>query len=160
MLKIPTHIPSRTPQCFAIRACTLAFTLAACAALAPAQQPATPAAPPASPPKPASFSGCVTKAPGSADLVISTPTVCARLTGDAASADKLAGHQVDLTGLFTPRDSSTSASIKVDSVKKVGAACSEVCSLHPPSARGLQRPNNQAIPGSEGGTPGAVAEPK
>jgi hypothetical protein len=138
--------------------CALALTLGACATLAVAQPPAPPAS--STPPKPANFSGCVQKAPDSTDLVISTPTACARLTGDAASAEKLAGHQVDLTGLFTPRTSSTSASIQVDSVKKVGAACSEVCSLHPPSSRGLQRPNNQAIPGSVGGTPGAVAEPK
>jgi hypothetical protein len=138
--------------------CIPALALAACATLAAAQPPAPPAG--STPPKPAKFSGCVQKAPDSSDLVISTPTICARLTGDAASADKLAGHQVDLTGLFTPRTSSTSASVQVNSVGKVGAACSEVCSLHPPSSRGLQRPNNQAIPGSVGGTPGAVAEPK
>ena len=142
----------------AAKSCTLALTLAACATLAAAQPPA--AALPPTPPKPASYSGCVQKVPDSADLVISTPKVCARLTGDAASADKLAGHQVDLTGLFTARTSSTAASIQVNSVNKVGAACSEVCSLKPPSARGLQRPSNQAIPGSVGGTPGEVADPK
>jgi hypothetical protein len=149
-------IPARIAK--AAGNCALALTLAARATLAAAQAPAAPAS--STPSKPASFSGCVQKAPGTTDLVLSTPTTCARLSGDAASADKLAGHQVDLTGIFTPRSSSTAASIQVNSVDKVGAACSEVCSLRPPSARGLQRPSNQAIPGSEGGTPGAVSEPK
>lgn len=155
MNRIADHITKAT------RSFTLFLTLAACATLAAAQPPAPPASStPPKPPAPASYSGCVQKDPDSSDLVISTPKVCARLTGDAASADKLAGHQVDLTGLFTARTSSSAASIQINSVKKVGAACSEVCSLKPPSARGLQRPNNQAIPGSVGGTPGAVADPK
>ena len=152
-----TRILNTKPASIA-KACTLALALAACATLAVAQAPAAPAS--STPPKPASFSGCVQKAPDSTDIILSTTTTCARLTGDAASADKLAGHQVDLTGIFTARTSSTSASIQVNSVQKVGAACSEVCSLHPPSSRGLQRPSNQAIPGSVGGTPGAVADPK
>lgn len=154
MFRIPPCTPDRL---------ALAFALAICPTIAAAQPPAPPAATPA-PAKaaaPASYSGCVQKAPGSTtDLVISTPTVCARLTGDAASADKLAGHQVDLTGLFTPRTSSTAASIQINSVNKVGAACTEVCSLRPPGTRGLHSPSNQATPGSEGGTPGAVADPK
>lgn len=156
MNRIPDRISARIAK--AASNCALALTLAACATLATAQAPAAPAS--STPSKPASFSGCVQKAPDSTDVIISTPTTCARLTGDAASADKLAGHQVDLTGIFTPRAASTPASIKVNSVSKVGAACSEVCSLKPPSSRGLQRPNNQAIPGSVGGTPGAVSEPK
>jgi hypothetical protein len=150
----------RTADRIARAACML--ILAGCATLAAAQAPAQPASstPPA-PSKPANFSGCVQKAPGSAtDLIISTPTACARLTGDAVSADKLSGHQVDLTGIFTPRTSSTPASIQVNSVNKVGDACSDVCSLRPPGTRGLHGPSNQAVPGSEGGTPGAAVEPK
>jgi hypothetical protein len=107
-------------------------------------------------PAPASFSGCVQRAPNSnTDLVISTPTACAKLSGKLAT-DQLAGHHVDLKGVLTPRTASASASIQVDSVIKVGEACSDVCSLQPPHSRGLHRPES-AVPGSEGGTPGETA---
>lgn len=116
----------------------------------------TPATP--KPPAPATYSGCVQKAPDSpTDLVISTPKVCALLTGKV-SVDALAGHQVELTGILTPRTSSAAASIAVDSVSSVGKACSEVCALKPPLSRGLHRPNG-AVPGSEGGTPGVTTRP-
>jgi hypothetical protein len=115
-------------------------------AQAPANAPATPAAP-------ATFSGCVQKAPGSSTtLVISTATTCATLTGKV-SVDVLAGHQVDLTGVLTPRTATDAASIEVHVVNGVGKSCSDVCALHPPHGRGLH-------PGGEGGTPGAAAPPQ
>ena len=126
----------------------------ACLAGAAAYGQAPPSAP-AKPPAPAPFSGCVQKAPGSGTtLVISSATVCATLTGKV-SVDQLAGHQVDLTGVLTPRTASVGASIQVDSVASVGKSCTDVCSLLPPHSRGLQAPT--AIPGSEGGTPGLSA---
>jgi hypothetical protein len=101
----------------------------------------------------------VQKAPDSTtDLVISTPKVCALLTGKV-SGDTLAGHQVELTGILTPRTSSAPASIQVNSVGNVGKACTDVCSLHPPMSRGLHKPTNGEIPGSEGGTPGLTTAP-
>ena len=116
-------------------------------------------APPPKPPAPETFSGCVQKAPGSStDLVISTPSACARLAGNV-SVDELAGHQVDLKGVLTPRSGSVAASIQVDSVVSVGKSCSDVCSLRPPGSRGLHPPKDGAVPGSEGGTPGAAAPP-
>jgi len=111
----------------------------------PASAPAAPA--------PATFSGCVQKAPGSSTtLVISTPNTCATLKGQV-SVDVLAGHQVDLTGVLTPRTGTVAASIDVHVVNGVGKSCSDVCSLQPPRQRGLH-------PGGEGGTPGAVAPPQ
>lgn len=113
----------------------------------------------AKPIAPASVTGCVQKAPDSSTtLVISTPTVCALLTGKV-SVDKLAGHEVVLTGVLTPRTTAAPASIKVDSVGSVGKSCSDVCSLKPPGTRGLHPPDG-AVPGSEGGTPGAVQTPQ
>ena len=112
-----------------------------------------PANAPATPPAPATFSGCVQKVPGSdTTLVISTPTTCATLTGKV-SADVLAGHQVDLTGVLTPRTATVAASIEVHVVNGVGKSCSDVCALHPPHGRGLH-------PGGEGGTPGVAAPPQ
>jgi hypothetical protein len=116
----------------------------------------TPVPSPAKPSAPAAFSGCVQKAPGSSTtLVLSTPTTCARLTGKF-SVEQLAGHQIDLKGVLTPRTSSTPASIQVESVEKVGGVCSDVCSLQPPRSRGLHPPPQGEVPGTEGGTPGAV----
>jgi hypothetical protein len=112
-----------------------------------------PANAPATPPAPATFSGCVQKAPGSSTtLVISTATTCATLTGKV-SMDVLAGHQVDLTGVLTPRTATDAASIEVHVVNGVGKSCSDVCALHPPHSRGLH-------PGGEGGTPGVAAPPQ
>jgi hypothetical protein len=111
------------------------------------------AQPPAATPAPATFSGCVQKAPGSSTtLVISTPNTCATLKGQV-TVDELAGHQVDLKGVLTPRTAAVAASIDVQSVTSVGKTCSDVCSLQPPRQRGLH-------PGGEGGTPGAVAPPQ
>ena len=147
----------------ATRSCALGLAIAGSVSLAGAQASAQGAGstppPPPKPATPTNFSGCVQKAPGSATtLVISTPTACARLTGNA-SADKLAGHQVELTGILTPRTSSAAASIQVDSVVNVGQSCTEVCPLRPPGTRGLHPPQGDAIPGSEGGTPGAAPTP-
>jgi hypothetical protein len=124
-----------------------------------AQGPAGSATPPPKPAEPATYSGCVQKAPNSStDLVISTPKVCARLEGNV-SANDLVGHEVELKGVLTPRTSSVAASIQVDSIVRVGTSCSDVCSLKPPSSRGLHRPQDGAVPGSEGGTPGVTARP-
>jgi hypothetical protein len=138
------------------RACAFGIIIAACfaAARTSAQAAANPPAP-----APATYSGCVQKAPDSTtDLVISTPKVCALLTGKV-SVDALAGHQVELTGILTPRTSAAAASIQVSSVGSVGKACTEVCVLKPPMSRGLHRPNDGAVPGSEGGTPGLTTTP-
>ena len=133
--------------------------LCVAAAQAFAQGPGGSATPPAQPAAPATYSGCVQKAPGSStDLVISTPKVCAKLEGKV-NADDLVGHQVELKGVLTPRSASAAASIQVNSVASVGKSCSEVCSLWPPGSRGLHPPQNGAIPGSEGGTPGVAAPP-
>jgi hypothetical protein len=102
----------------------------------------------------------VQKAPGSSDtLVISAPTACAKLTGNI-SVDKLAGHQVDLTGILTPRTPAAPALISVDKVTKVGDSCTDVCSLRPPGTRGLHPPDSHEVFGTEGGTPGVAAPPK
>jgi hypothetical protein len=132
---------------------TLAITVTGClAAASNASAQATATTPPAS----ATYKGCVQKAPGSeGTLVISTPNACAKLAGKV-SADALAGHEVELQGILTPRTPSVAASIQVDSVTHVGAACSNVCALQPPT-RGLHRPQSNDVPGTEGGTPGAVA---
>lgn len=138
-------------------ACALAIALCFAGVQACAQTPASPSAPP-KPPAPTAYSGCVQKAPDSSDLVISTPKVCALLTGKV-SADTLVGHQVELTGILTPRTSSAAASIQVNSVGSVGKTCTETCALHPPLSRGLHRPNDGMVPGSEGGTPGLTTTP-
>jgi hypothetical protein len=139
---------------------TMGAAIAGCACMHASAQgsSSTPPTPAAKSPAPAAYSGCVQKAPGSTtDLVISTPTACAKLAGKF-SVDDLAGHQVELKGILTPRSASTSATIQVDSVVSVGQSCTDVCSLRPPGTRGLHPP--QAVPGSEGGTPGAVAPPQ
>ena len=141
-----------------VSACGLAIATCFAGAQAVAQAPANPPAD-TKPFAPATYSGCVQKAPDSTtDLVISTPTACARLTGNV-SADTLAGHQVELTGILTPRTPSAAASLQVDSVSSVGKSCTDVCSLRPPGTRGLHRPNDGMIPGSEGGTPGLTTTP-
>ena len=143
-----------------IQACALLIAFAACfaGAQASAQAPANPPAPP-KPLAPATYSGCVQKAPDSTtDLVISTAKVCAVLTGKV-SVDTLAGHQVELTGILTPRTSSAAASIQVNSVGSVGKSCTETCALKPPLSRGLHKPADSAVPGSEGGTPGLTNKP-
>jgi hypothetical protein len=146
-----------------VQVCALLIALAACFAgpHAYAQAPANPPASP-KPPAPATYSGCVQKAPDSTDLVLSTPKVCALLTGKPPaklSVDVLAGHQVELTGILTPRTSSAAASIEVHSLGSVGNACSETCALHPPLSRGLHKPTDSAVPGTEGGTPGLTTTP-
>jgi len=109
-------------------------------------------------PAAATYSGCVQKAPDvPTTLVISTPTVCAKLAGKV-SADALAGHTVVLNGILTPSTASAPASIQVNSVGSVGNSCSDVCSLRPPGTRGLHRPDS-AVPGSVGGTAGVTTTP-
>ncbi len=143
-----------------VRACAFGIAIAGCFAGAQASAQAAGSGPAsAKPPAPATYSGCVQKAPNSTTgLVISTPTACARLTGNV-SADTLAGHQVELNGILTRRTPSAAASLQVGSVSNVGKSCTEVCSLRPPGTRGLQRPSDSAIPGSEGGTPGLTTTP-
>jgi hypothetical protein len=139
-----------------VSACGLAIATCFAGAQAVAQAPANPPAD-TKPFAPATYSGCVQKAPDSTtNLVISTAKVCALLAGKV-SVDTLAGHQVELTGILTPRTASAAASIQVNSVGSVGKSCTEVCALHPPLSRGLHRPNDGMVPGSEGGTPGVVA---
>jgi hypothetical protein len=142
----------------AVPACALAIAACFAGGQASAQTPVNPPAAP-KPPVPATYSGCVQKAPDSTTaLVISTPNACAVLTGKL-SADKLVGHQVELTGILTPRTSSAPASIQVNSVGAVGKTCTDVCALHPPMSRGLHRPNDGMVPGTEGGTPGLAPTP-
>ncbi len=140
-----------------VRGLAPVILLAGCVGLAAAQttpQASDTTPPPAKPAAPTTFTGCVQKAPGyPATLVISGPTVCARLTGKV-SAEKLAGHEIELQGVLIPRTTSVAASIQVESVTKVGEACSGVCSLQPPGSRGLHPGDkNHEVPGSEGGTP-------
>jgi hypothetical protein len=148
---------SASARCF-----TMGAAIAGCVIVAGTQASAQTSGgmPPAPKPvAPATYSGCVQRAPGSSTtLVISSPTACARLTGKF-TADELAGHEVELKGILTPRSTSAAASIKVDSVVSVGKACSDACSLRPPGTRGLHPPGGDAIPGSEGGTPGVAAPP-
>jgi hypothetical protein len=146
----------------AISKCARGIAIAGCFAvvgpLAIAQAAGGETAPP-KPAAPAAYSGCVQKASDApTTLVISTPNACARLAGNV-SADTLAGHQVELTGILTPRTPSAPASIQVDSVGSVGKSCTDVCSLRPPGTRGLHRPNDNAVPGTEGGTPGVTTAP-
>ncbi|HEX9198360.1 MAG TPA: hypothetical protein VF865_02285 [Acidobacteriaceae bacterium] len=136
------------------RGIAFGIAIASCTGLASAQAPAS-AAPAA---KPGAFTGCVQKEPGTSNLVISTPNVCARLTGKSAT-EKLVGHEIDLHGILVPRTASTAASIQVESVTKVGKSCTDVCALQPPGTRSLH-PKDHEVPGSEGGTPGLTAPPK
>ncbi len=151
-------IANRTASLSVIQACALAIAVALAGPPAFAQAAASaPAA--TKPPAPATYSGCVQKAPDSTTtLVISTPTACALLTGKV-SVEKLAGHQVELTGILTPRTPTVAASIQVNSVASVGKSCTDICALRPPGTRGLHRPSENAIPGSEGGTPGLTTSP-
>jgi len=140
-----------------VRRIALGLAAAGFVGLASAQTPAQPEAP-AKPAAPATYKGCVQKAPNSStELVIKTATSCAKLTGQI-NVDQLAGHQVELTGMLTPRSGPQPATIKVDSVGSVGETCSDVCSLTPPRSRGLG--HGGEIPGSEGGTPGLTAPTK
>jgi len=108
-------------------------------------------------PAPAKYTGCVQRVPTDKDtLVLSGDTVCAKLTG-TFTADDLAGHLVDLTGVLTARTHDTPASIDVSSVASVGKSCASTCSLRPPGTRGLGKGGQ--IPGKEGGTPGVSAQP-
>jgi hypothetical protein len=147
----------------ATRYCALGTALvygAGAMALQASAQGSGSAPPTPKPATPATFSGCVQKAPDSSTaLVISSPTACARLTGKF-TADELVGHQVELEGVLTPRSASAAASIQVDSVISVGKSCSDVCSLRPPGTRGLHPPQGDATPGSKAGTPGAAAPPQ
>jgi hypothetical protein len=116
-----------------------------------AQAPATPA-----PANPERFTGCVVRSAAEKDtLILNTETACARLTGSFPAAN-LAGHEVDLKGILTPRTPSTAASLHVDSVVSIGKACSDICSLQPPGTRGLGKGEK---PGKEGGTPGETSTP-
>ncbi len=142
---------------------TMGAVIAGCACMAGTQafaQGSDSVPPTPKPPAPATFSGCVQKAPDSSTtLVISTPTACAKLSGQF-SVDNLAGHQVELKGILTPRSTSAAATIQVDSVVNVGQTCTDVCSLRPPGTRGLHPPQGDAVPGSKAGTPGVAAPPQ
>ncbi len=110
---------------------------------------------PAAAPAEKKFSGCVQPVPTDKDtLVLSGDTVCAKLTGKFA-ASELSGHQVELSGVLTPRTPGTAASIEVGSVASVGKSCSDVCALKPPGTRGLGK--GAQTPGKEGGTPGLTS---
>ena len=105
-------------------------------------------------PAPTSYSGCVQRSTADKDtLILNGETVCAKLTG-TFSADKLAGHEVDLKGVLTERTAATPASIRITSVTSIGKSCSNTCSLQPPGTRGLNKGGEK--PGKEGGTPGAA----
>lgn len=139
------------------RAMQIAIAACLCAA---ASQGFAQAAESSPPPAPAvsTYTGCVQKAPDST-LVISAANACARLTGKlSADSDSLAGHQIELKGILTPRTPDAAASIQVNSVVNVGKSCTDVCALRPPGTRGLHRPDG-AVPGSEGGTPGVAPPP-
>jgi hypothetical protein len=143
----------------AIRSCILGIALAGCVCFATAQASAQSAP---MPPAPATYKGCVQKAPGTyGALLISTSTSCAKLTGKVPSDDAI-GHEIELNGTLTPRTASAAASLQVDSVVSVGNACSKVCALRPPGTRGLHPPQDapKATPGTEGGTPGKVGPPE
>jgi hypothetical protein len=155
----PMHLSKRLP---AVAAATLLFASSLVACLlgtgtmkAAAQTPAPPAAAPAPAPAPVQpFQGCVQPLPTDKDtLVLSADSVCATLTGKFSAA-KIAGHDIDLKGVLTPRTSTVPASILVDKVVSVGKPCTEVCSLQPPRTRGLG--HGGETPGKEGGTPGAA----
>jgi hypothetical protein len=119
------------------------------------QAPPTHAVPTPTGTGPAAFSGCVMASPTEKDtLLLNADSVCATLSGKFATPN-LAGHQIDLKGVLTPRDGTTPASIAIDSVDKVGKSCSEVCSPLPPRTRGL----GGERPGREGGRPGATTTP-
>jgi hypothetical protein len=144
----------------------LAVTLSVCAfALAAHTQSENPSGKQTAPPAhavptpsreasaaPVAFSGCVMASPTDKDtLLLNTDSVCANLAGKFATPN-LAGHQIDLKGVLTPRAGKTPASIEVDSVDKIGKSCSQICSPLPPRARGL----GGERPGREGGRPGAT----
>ena len=134
----------------------IAAMVAACGVLSVAGRAGAQSAPAAATaPAPAKFSGCVQPVPTDKEtLVLSTDTVCAKLTGKFAAAD-LTGHQVELSGVLTPRTHDTPASIEVGSVSSVGKTCTDLCSLKPPGTRGLGR--GAQTPGKEGGTPGLTS---
>jgi hypothetical protein len=143
----------------AIRSCTPEIALAACACLVTAQASAQSAP---TPPAPATYKGCVQKAPGTdGALLISTPTACAKLTGNVPGDDAI-GHEIELSGILTPRTTSAAATLQVDTVVSVGNACTKVCALRPAGTRGLRSPHDapKATPGTEGGTPGKVGPPE
>jgi hypothetical protein len=135
-------------------ACCVAFSALPAAAQSGTQTAPAAAAPDptAKPPAPArEFQGCVQSSPTDKTiLVFSTDKVCATLDGGLATP-QLAGHQIDLKGILTPRTRNQAASIHIDSVVNVGKPCSDVCSLRPPGTRGL---GGGETPGREGGTPG------
>jgi hypothetical protein len=134
-----------------IAAMVVACGVLSVASWAGAQSTQTPAAAPAE----KKFSGCVQPVPTDKDtLVLSGDTVCAKLTGKFAAAD-LSGHQVELSGVLTPRTPGTPASIEVGSVASVGKSCTDVCALKPPGTRGLGK--GAQTPGKEGGTPGLTS---
>ncbi len=147
-----------------LQQCTVAIAIAGCVWLATAQASAQASAQSSgnasAPPAPATYKGCVQKAPGTDGvLLISTPSACAKITGKALGDDAI-GHEVQLDGILTPRTASVPASLHVDSVISVGNVCSKVCTLRP--RRGLPSPQDQqkATPGTEGGTPGKVGPPQ
>ena len=131
------------------------MVIAGCVCFTAARASAQTSGAAAAPPAPATYKGCVQKAPGTdGTLLISTPSACAKLTGKVVG-DNAIGHEVQLEGILMPRTPSVPASLQVNSVVSVGDACSTVCTLRP--RRGLISPQNapKATPGTEGGTPRA-----
>jgi hypothetical protein len=105
------------------------------------------------PPAATHYAGCVQRSATDKDtILLSSETLCARLTG-TSSAEKMVGHEVDLSGVLTDRTASTPAAIRVESIGSIGKSCTDVCSLQPPGRRGLKKGE---LPGKEGGTPGAA----
>jgi hypothetical protein len=146
-------------RCTMIHCCIVTIAIAGCGCVAVGRASAQSSASATVPPAPATYKGCVQKAPGTeGGLLIGTPSACARLTGKVPGDDAV-GHEVQLDGILTPRTSLAPASLQVNSVISVGDACSKVCTL---PRRGLVSPQDQpkATPGTEGGTPGRVGPPE
>lgn len=118
-------------------------------------QTASETQPPAAtkPPVVTRYAGCVQRSATDNDtIVLSNEKLCAKLTG-SFSAEKMAGHEVDLNGVLTDSTASTPAAIRVGSIRSIGKSCSDICSLFPPGKRGLKKGE---LPGKEGGTPGVA----
>jgi hypothetical protein len=81
------------------------------------------------------------------------PNSCSEIKG-AGVNPKLAGHKVTVSGTLQAETATAPKTFMVTKVISVGAACNETCSPRPAGHRGL---GSHDKPGSEGGTPGAVA---
>lgn len=98
------------------------------------------------PPKETSWSGCVTQIPNGEIYVLSTADACILLQGDF-DAKRVANHVASLKGVLAEGQRKR---LKVHSVEKIGAACTQTCKL-PLMTRGL---HGKELPGSNGGTAG------